>query len=273
MDVRIRIPGRSFIVMQLFLVTATLALCSIVSALAIASGHKGLLGFGRLFDVGSEFSIPTYVSTLNLLLAAVLLYLLYRSRREAGSEDYRCWQLLSLLFLGLSMDESISIHENFANVYHFLVDRGWFPSIMSSHEWLPFGVLFVVVAAVVFLPQLRKVNLQTAKLMVLAGAVFVTGAVGFEYLGAVMLETEIVASKNEPIYVARRLFEEGFEMYGIALFNWAVYREMLRTPAAVIINGPDAIVPAWNVGTSRSSAVAVEDVFMGPASPRRTPSP
>ena len=247
--------------MQLFLVTATLALCSAVSALAAVSGHRGLLGFARLFDVGSELSIATFVSTLNLVLASVLLYLLYRSRREIGSEDYRCWQLLSLLFFGLAMDESISIHENFAKVYHFLVERGWFPSIMDSHEWLPFGVLFVVVAAVVFLPQLRKVDFQTAKLMVLAGVVFVTGAVGFEYLGAVMLETGFVASKSEPIYVARRLFEESFEMYGIVLFNWAVYREMLRTPAQVIIRGPQAGARRWHADTSGFPGTAFSDLL------------
>lgn len=245
MDIRIRISSRSFVVLQLLLVTATLAICSVVSALAMMIGHKGLLGFGRLFDIGSELSIPTFVSTLNLLLASLLLYLLYRSRRKVKSEDYRCWQLLSLLFFGLAMDESISIHENFANVYEFLVARGWFPSMLDSHEWLPFGVLFLVIAAVVVLPQLRKVNFQTAKLMVLAGVVFVTGAVGFEYLGAVMLDTGFVASKNEPIYHARRLFEEGFEMYGIVLFNWAIYREMLRTPAEVVINDPSAIEPHW----------------------------
>ena len=257
--------------MQLLLVSTTLALCSAVSALAAMSGHKGLLGFGRLFDVGSEFSIATFVSTLNLLLASLLLYLLYRSRRDAGSADFRCWQLLSLLFFGLAMDESISIHENFAKVYHFLVERGWFPPIMDSHEWLPFGVLFVVVAAAVFLPQLRKVNFETAKLMVLAGFVFVTGAVGFEYLGAVMLETGFVASKNEPVYIARRLFEEGFEMYGIVLFNWAIYREMLRTPAAVTIASPGAMLPSWNTAASRSPGLAIDDLVMN----RRpqTPSP
>lgn len=259
--------------MQLLLVTATLALCSIVSALAVMIGHKGLLGFGRLFDVGSELSIATFVSTLNLVLASVLLFLLYRSRREAGSADYRCWQLLSLLFALLAMDESISIHENFARVYHFLVERGWFPSLMTSHEWLPFGVLFVVVAAAVFLPQLRKVNYQTAKLMVLAGIVFVTGAVGFEYLGAVMLETEFVASKNEPIYIARRVFEEGFEMYGIVLFNWAIYREMLRMPAEVIIEGPTAIAHAWSRARPRAKGLGFEDLLMQPGRPRRTPSP
>ena len=273
LDIRIRISGRSFVVMQLLLVTVTLAVCSVVSSLATMSGHKGLLGFGRLFDVGSEFSIATFISTLNLLLAAILLYLLYRSRRDVGSEDYRCWQLLSLLFFGLAMDESISIHENFSRVYQFLVQRGWFPPIMDSHEWLPFGVLFVIVAAAVFLPQLRKVNLQTAKLMVLAGAVFVTGAVGFEYLGAMMLKTEFVASKSEPIYVARRLFEEGFEMYGIALFNWAIYREMLRAPAEVVIRGLDAYVPPWTADKAQAPGLAIDDLLMTPGRPRRTPSP
>ena len=62
----------------------------------------------------------------------------------------------------------------------------------------------------------------------IAATIFISGAVGFEYLGAVMLETGMVESRNDIAYLIRRIFEEGFEMYGIALFNCALYREILQ---------------------------------------------
>ena len=58
--------------------------------------------------------------------------------------------------------------------------------------------------------------------------IYIIGALGFEFLGAVMLKTGLVDSNKDLLYLIRRIFEEGFEMYGIALFNCALYREILN---------------------------------------------
>ena len=131
------------------------------------------------------------------------------------------------------MDESISIHENFANVYPYFVRQGWMPGIMQSHEWIPFGVLFVVGIAIVVIPLLRHVNRRTVIYMFIAGAIFLAGAIGFEFLGAVMLEYDLVSSKTDALYLGRRIVEEALEMYGIALFNWIIYKEIQEQPATI----------------------------------------
>ena len=216
-------------------ISLALALGAAGYAFTSLTGNDNALGFLRLIDVGSEQSITTYLSAVNLLLASLLLLLLFAIRRQQQAADALCWGLLAPVFLLLSIDESISVHENFDNVYHFFLGKGWIPPMLSSHEWVPFGVLFVVVFGVVIGPMLRHVNRQTLGYMVLAGTIFVSGALGLELLGAVMLETGFVASKTDSIYLTRRILEEGFEMYGIALFNWAIYREIQRRPATVQI--------------------------------------
>jgi len=58
---------------------------------------------------------------------------------------------------------------------------------------------------------------------------------GFEFLGAIMLKTGIAESKDDLIFSIRRIFEEGLEMYGIALFNIALYREISNKKIALTI--------------------------------------
>ncbi len=217
------------------IISIALALGSFAYAFVGLTGHDNALGFLGLLDLGSERSVATYLSSVNLLVAAVLLFLLNRVRSQQQLPDARCWGFLSALFLLLSIDEAISIHEKFDGVYVYLMNRGWIPQLLDSHEWVPFGVLFVVVVGLIVIPMLRHVNRETVRYMFIAGAIFITGALGFEFLGAVMLETGMVASKTESLYLGRRVIEEGLEMYGIAVFNWALYREMQRAPATVYL--------------------------------------
>ena len=96
---------------------------------------------------------------------------------------------------------------------------------------------FVFVVSLILLPFITKLPTDTRRYFLIGGCVFVTGAVGFVYLGALMLETGFVESKRDWAYSVRRLFEEGFEMYGVVIFNCALYREILRRKISVIIDG------------------------------------
>ncbi len=201
------------------------------------TGHGDLLGFLRLLDVRGEQSVPTYVSSINLLLASILIFIIYSYEKSNKQNDAGYWLFLSILFLYLSIDESTSIHENFENVHRYLVRKELISPILDTHQWLPFGVFFVFVVSIVLLPFVRRLPADTRRYFLIAGCVFITGAVGFEYLGAWMRKTGFVESRQDWAYLIRRLFEEGFEMYGVAIFNCALYREILRRKISVIIGG------------------------------------
>jgi len=229
------ISSSRFVTFQVALVSGILALGTVGYAIQTFTGHRSMLGFLRLFDVGNEQSFATYLSTMLLLLAAALLYVAYRGKKQQDARHRHYWLLLCWLFVYLSVDEAASIHENFGKVYEHLVRSEVLPRLLDSHEWLPFGVLFVVVAGSIFLPFLFKLPRDTAALMFLAGTIFITGAIGFEFLGAVMLKTGVVASNREFLYLLRRIAEEGLEMFGVVLFNWTVYRELLRQRISVTL--------------------------------------
>ncbi len=226
-----------FCIAQFAIVTVVIVLGFLAYLYPKLTGYDSLFGFVRLLDVDSERSIPTFVSEINLLLASILILIIYSYEKTNKQKGAGYWLFMSILFLYLSVDESASIHENFENVHRYLVRKELISQILDTHQWFPFGVFFIFVVSIVLLPFVRRLPADTRRYFLIAGCVFITGAVGLEYLGGVMINTGFVESKQDWAYLIRRLFEEGFEMYGVAIFNCALYREILRRKISVIIGG------------------------------------
>ena len=217
--------------------TVVIALGLFAYVFAKLTGHNFVFGFLRLLDVHSEQSIATYVSAINLLLASILIFIIYSYEKANKLSGAGYWLFMSILFLYLSIDESTSIHENFGNIHRYLVGKELIPPILDFRVWILYGVFFIFAVAIVLLPIVRRVPTDTRRYFLIAGCVFVTGAVGFEYLGGWIEESGSVESTKDVAYVVEGLFEEGFEMYGVAIFNCALYREILRRNISVVIGG------------------------------------
>jgi len=234
---KFNIKLNDFIKVQFGLVSLILLLGLLSYIFTYLTGFGSLLGHITLLDVGAEQSIPTYFSVINLLFASILLYVLFRHEKINMQKGTNYWLFLSILFLILSTDESVSIHENFGHLYNYLAQNNIIPDIFETHGWLVFGIPFVVIFGLGMIPFLKLLPRATRYYFIFAGAVFVIGAVGFEYLGDVMLSTGFVESKADFIYLMRRIFEEGFEMYGIAIFNCALYREIVNKKITLTYSG------------------------------------
>ena len=226
---------REFCIFQFTIISALIFVGLVAYIYTYISGHDHVLGFLRLVDVGSEQSLSTYFSVINLLLAAGLLFTIYAHESKVVKPASGYWLFLSILFLFLSIDESAGIHEKFGNLHEYMVRMDFIEPMLDTHQWIPFGVIFVICVFVILLPFLRSLPTKTRNYFLIAGTVFVTGAIGFEFLGAYMLKSGFVDSPKEMIFFIRRLFEEGFEMYGIAIFNCALYREFLVRRIRVIV--------------------------------------
>ena len=62
---------------------------------------------------------------------------------------------------------------------------------------------------------------------------FAAGALGFEFVGSWMINHGVRV--DTLLYDMRRVVEEGLEMSGIALFNWAAVRELGERRAAATV--------------------------------------
>lgn len=182
----------------------------------------------RFFDVGKEESIPTAFSILNLFVSSLLLYAAYIVSKFRCEKISTYWLILSFIFLYLSIDEAASIHERLGGVTNYI----GFVSIEFAHNrWIFLGAIFTTVVFLGFLPFLLALPRRTAALIMLSGGIFVCGALGFETLGGVMLNSGFVSDRSDFIYQIRRVFEESFEMVGIALFNCTLFAHLI--PATV----------------------------------------
>ena len=235
LELRVCFSLKEFCLAQVIIVSATIGLGVLAYIFIYLTGHDHVFGFLRLFDVGSEQSIPTYISELNLLLSAVLLFLIYRYEKVHRIKNAKYWLFIAVVFLILSIDESAEIHEKFGNLNEFLIQQQYIPRFIDGQPWLLFGIIFVVVFVAVVAPFLWNLPSDTRFYFIVSGCVFVTGALGIEYLGSQMLESGLVESRKDLLYLVRGIFEDGFEMYGVVIFNCALYREILRRNFRLIV--------------------------------------
>src|SRR5690606_9865342 len=93
---------------------------------------------------------------------------------------------LSIGFVYLSLDEASRIHENLASLTTGLSNV--LP--IFRHRWVMIGLPAVLAAAPLFIPFLRKLPRPTAARLVVAGAVYVGGALGMEMTNGAVLANE-----------------------------------------------------------------------------------
>jgi hypothetical protein len=233
MPVDASLSGRRLLHVQLWAITLILVACTANYLVTSVAGEVAIRAHLplRILDVAEEHSIPTWFSAASLLVSSCLLGMVFLRARAQKESVRPFWLALSLLFLGLSLDEGAGLHETVGQLQDL---TGMTVRPLATHSWLLPGAAFTLLVLLVFVPFLRSIHRPTAVRFLGAGAVFVTGALGMELAGAVMLYSG-VASEAALVYDLRRVVEEALEMYGIALFNYALCRELARTSTVLAL--------------------------------------
>ena len=176
------------------------------------SRFEGLLAF---FDFDIEGNIPTLYSAVAVFVCAGLLALITRINwnRPDGKRYY--WLGLTLLFVFLGLDEGAAIHEELSDyLEQYMVAEG-----ALYFLWvIPYGIASAVLALLYFrfVWQLPKV---TRTRFIVAGLLFLGGALGFEMLSAIAADRSGYDSVS---YTVLYSIEEMLEMLGIVLFLYAL---------------------------------------------------
>ena len=77
--------------------------------LRLGLDHDNVFGLAPLFDLGREGTIPAWYASFSLLFCAMLLWLNGLTAPRRGLAWH--WYFLALLFVFLSIDEALEIHE------------------------------------------------------------------------------------------------------------------------------------------------------------------
>lgn len=199
-------------------------------------GHDQLLGFVRLFDLDGEGNIPAWYSSMTLLAAAGLLAIIARATRQARAPYALHWTALAVIFLGLSIDEAASIHELAVKPLRAALGiRG-----VLLFAWVIPGGAVVGLVGLAYFRFVLRLPAEIRRLVVIAGGMYVGGALGLEMVGGYI--TEQWGGKSLA-YLAEVVVEETMEMAGIVVFIHALLsyigRHVGQVQVRVDTGGPD----------------------------------
>lgn len=185
-----------------------------------------------MFGVSGEGKIPTFYSGLTLLAAAALLGLISEHERRKHAPFGWHWAALAMIFLLLAMDEMLAIHEMATDVIRsrLHIETGWL-----YHAWvIPAGVVLGLLA-VTFFRFLMRLPARTRMLFLVAGAVYVSGAVVLEMAGGAYASVR----GYDLAYGALASVEEVLEMTGMVVMLYAIMDYLERHEPQTLLSVVD----------------------------------
>jgi len=169
----------------------------------------------RLTWVDGEGNIPAWYSAVLLLLCTLLLATITLGQRSETDGRFAGWLLLTLIFLFLSMDEIAQLHELAITPLRSRFETSGF----LYYAWIIPAGIAVVVLTLGYLRFLGRLPTRTRQLFLLAGAVYIGGALGVE---AISGKQASLHGEHNLTYHAIITLEELLEMAGIILFIYSL---------------------------------------------------
>ena len=193
------------------LIAAALVACSLWQDLTARA-----YGYTKLLDVDVEASAYTWLSSSLLLVTALAILHTAFERHARRAGDWRGWGVLGLVFLGLSAEEVLAIHER---IGHRIVGAtpGWGVDVRLA--WAAPALALCVPGLMIALPFLRSLPSATQRRMLAAGLAYVGGGAGVEAVQGGLAGRWPVTSL--PMILLEHA-EEGLEVAGTLLMLRAV---------------------------------------------------
>lgn len=238
--------------------TTLLFLLGVIAFLLLADAVIGVVPYflghpsytvGQLYlrvDLDGEGNLPSYFSALVLLACAGLSAWIARDETLSRGRWAWHWRLVAAGFAYLSIDEAAQLHELLNMPVRYVLED-W-----KTHAAWTLVALIVLGIALLFLASfLRAMPARLRRMLLIAGAVYVCGAVGVEIIGGAVglvltgraAGVEIIGGNLHiatVIYEISVTIEEGLEMTGAALFVFALLTRLADMKSTVIVRAEHA---------------------------------
>jgi len=208
-----------YILRVLFILFAFLLLANIlgiIHKLSFPSDSQNYIvkSIINLIDFDDEKNLPTLYSTALLFSISILLWLISLKEKKANNK-YISWLLLSIVFFYLTLDEILSFHEHLVVPFRNTFDA----TGMFYFAWvIPYGVA-VLIGFLISFKFLLRLPKRIYKLFILAGIVYLFGAIGMEMIGGSIAESK--GMENIIFYLVYTI-EESLEMLGLIIFIYSL---------------------------------------------------
>lgn len=163
------------------------------------------------FGLSYEKNLPTWVSSCLLFSCAVLLALIALEKHQTRAPYRAHWWGLALAFFYISLDEFVQLHEE-ASL--------WFDLHGVLHfGWVIPGTIVVTLMGIAYLGFLRHLPALVRNRFILAGAIYVGGALVVEFGLGYWTDAQ---GYDNFTYGMIDLLEESMEMIGSSLFLYSL---------------------------------------------------
>lgn len=163
----------------------------------------------RQIALDTEHCLGSFHSSALMGISSVLMVILGQQQGKRWMQLQ--WYFLALVFALMSLDESVSFHEVLINPL-----RPFFAFSDFLHfAWIVPGAFFVLLMGLAYLPFLKALDAMTRNRIMLAGGLYVTGALGMEAVGG---HFHAQGGFGHPLYIAAFIVEETLETLGLTLF-------------------------------------------------------
>lgn len=173
-----------------------------------SQGNSQLISIYFNFD--EEANLPSLYSSLTLGFSSYLLSIIATFSKQIKAKYTRHWQALAWIFLYLAIDEMCSIHELLIPILKGVVNAQgllYFP-------WVIPAFCLVIIFLIIFRKFILALPNQTKVFFLLAGAIYIFGALGMEMIGGYIADHY----GYNTIYGIASSIEELSEMLGIVVF-------------------------------------------------------
>ncbi|MGE0316103.1 MAG: hypothetical protein AB7P21_31200 [Lautropia sp.] len=257
---RVRVDANGLVLASV----ATIVLLAVAHAvfqwLRFERGLPEVYGLVRLFDLAAEANLPSFFSSVQIVVCGVLAAAIGLARRAAKDAYATHWLVLGAMLFALAVDEAAEIHELTIRPVRELM-----PSSSTGLLFWGWVVPAMVLVAVVGVSYLRFVfsylPASTRNACVLGAALFVGGAIGVEMPEARHVEVHGDRNMRYALFV---LVEEVFEMLGMLVLMRGLLRHLATEVGAIELQVGFAVADAAPAAVSRRR----EPVFARGGEPR-----
>lgn len=176
------------------------------------------------FNFNHEANFPSFFSSILLLLSAFLLWVVYKSTTVTDRGRPR-WLLLFFIFLFLTLDEAVRIHERLEQVTRlvFTGDAGGF----LAWTWIIPYTLFAFGVAIYNFKFVMRLPKPVRTKFIVAGALFVFAAAGIESIEGYLMKT---TAEDPVVLLMTTTVQEFLEMVSVIVFIAGILHYLALKP-------------------------------------------
>jgi hypothetical protein len=189
-----------------------LTLLGLASEILLSVYHEEwAYGLVPLLNLSYETNIPTWYSSVLLLACATVLAAIARLTNARRARHARHWAVMAAIFLYMSIDEAVQIHEM---INPALTDTYHLSGVLTFSWVIPFGIL-VALFVLAYIGFLRHLSRRFRVWFVVAGALYVGGALGTELPISWWYDRH---GGDNLVYGLANLAQESLEILGATVF-------------------------------------------------------